>query len=193
MSHFCEEFRNFKANPIWEVKGYFICRYSYESNNFIHILDKRSVVYGSFTRTFFSQMSRNEIMGGKKISRKTSGRGIQKFEFALLYFIHSALCRSYVIIYVTFSSDRRLSATVLFLINATRFPYLPSVTTIILPTSLRSLCREEKYSTREVSTSVFVPFFCYAFCAFVFDIINIYFSSLSTQIFIPKLSRRFKL
>lgn len=35
----------------------------------------------------------------------------------------------------------------LLLINATHFPFLASVTTIILATSLRSLCREEKYSS----------------------------------------------
>lgn len=88
------------------------------------------------------------------------------FTFCRFYFSPAGPC---VIIYVTFSSDRTASTAVLFLINVTRFSYLSSVTTIILPTSLRSLMPVRKifFARFPVSTSVFL--FCSArlFCAIV--------------------------
>lgn len=70
-------------------------------------------------------------------------------------FAFNTFCWACVIIYVTFSSDRSRGAAVLLLINATHFPYLPSVTTIILPTSLRSLMLRRKIF------SVRLPFLCF--------------------------------
>lgn len=76
--------------------------------------------------------------------------GVRPFTFYTFYW-------ACVIIYVTFSSDRSRGAAVLVLINATHFPYLPSVTTIILPTSLRSLMLRRKIF------SVSLPFLCFPF------------------------------
>lgn len=82
---------------------------------------------------------------------------------ALLHFVHFV---GLMLLFMLHSPWPRPSTAALLLINATHFRYRPSVTTIILLTSLRSLMSRRKYSPRGFYSHVFRSL-CPLFCSFV--------------------------
>lgn len=103
----------------------------------------------------FSQMRHNKIMVRKRLLGKVLKGRSKSLEASAPFTLYTFYpFRPCVIIYVTFSSDRTASAA-LFLINVTHSSYLSCVTTIILPTSLRSLMPGRKIFS--VRFPVFTP------------------------------------